>query len=117
MSSVGGSSGGRKSVTIWLSPAEWAAADAAAEVVGVETGALIRHAAKTGFAYAAGEVSAGRVRLRGRSSRVPVPVAAAASSRVEDGAVVSGANSKPDPVLPSRPAPDRADLFRRATQR
>lgn len=103
---------------MWLSEAEWAAADGAAVAAGVETGALLREAAVRGVASVGRDVSAGRVRLRRRSAAVPVPSSAAPDPRVDRVAVALEAR---EAVAKSREVPsagaDRADLFRRLSQR
>jgi hypothetical protein len=109
-----GVAGERRRLTVWFSGAEWAGLDATAEAVGVETGALVREAALRSAAAAARDVSAGRVKLRRRSSSssVPVPGRGGRTSSVSD---LEPRESSVAPAMD--PGVARAIAFRRATGR
>jgi hypothetical protein len=69
--------GGR--LTVRFSVTERAMLDALAESAGVDTGGLVREASLRAAREVAGDVSAGRVRIRRRSASVPVQAPAAES--------------------------------------
>jgi hypothetical protein len=97
-------------LTIWLSGAEWAGLDATAEAAGVETGALAKEALLREYVALGRDVSAGRVKLRRRSSTSSVPVPG------RGGRISSDSGSSSEAAKPERvdPGVARAMAFRRA---